>query len=191
MALDLFPDYFDHPEGFRFIDQEEDENIELLLREHWITNVPWIVIVTLGLLFPVFLIQIDQALGLEMLVQVPGNILFGLLVVWYLLMLGYVVENFLNWYFNIYIVTNRHIVDINFVSLLSRDMVSARLDDVQNVSSKIQGIFESTFNYGDVLVETAGESKNQTFTNVSHPDAVADRIQDLQENQEKRGNDVT
>jgi uncharacterized membrane protein YdbT with pleckstrin-like domain len=123
-------------------------------------------------------------MSLQVVAQMPGNILFGLLVVWYLLLLGYAVESFLNWYFNIYIVTDKHLVDINFVSLLYREVVSSRLDDVQNVASKIQGIMESMFNYGDVLIETSGETKNLTFSNVAHPDAVADRIQDLQEKQE-------
>ena len=190
MALDLFPDFFDHPEGFSFVDQEDNERIELLLREHWFSNIGWVVITFIGLLLPLCIIQVDQNMALGILYQVPGNILFGLLLVWYLLLLGYVVENFLNWYFNIYIITNLHIIDINFVSLLYRDMVSARLDDIQDVSSKIKGIAQSTFNFGDVLVETAGEARNMNFENVSHPDAVADRIQDLQEAQERRGDDI-
>ncbi|KKQ79056.1 MAG: hypothetical protein UT01_C0052G0003 [Candidatus Daviesbacteria bacterium GW2011_GWA1_38_7] len=98
------------------------------------------------------------------------------------------IESYLHWYFNIYIVTNMHLVDINFHTLLSREIIEVRLEDVQSQSSKIQGFFKSIFHFGDVVIETAGERQRITFLNVPKPDAVADRIQDLTAVQERESN---
>jgi uncharacterized membrane protein YdbT with pleckstrin-like domain len=186
----LFQSLFDHPKKIRFAEQEADEHIELLLRQHWITNLPWIVSAFLGLLAPLI---VDRYLQVQLLNQVsfiPSYVLSALTGLWYLLVLAYMIEKYLQWYFNIYIVTNTHLVDINFYNLMNRDITESRLDDIQSVSSTVKGIIAPLFNYGNVQVETAAERQQIAFESVPRPDLVADRIQDLQEKQEKGGSDV-
>jgi len=92
---------------------------------------------------------------------------------------AYVIENFLHWYFTIYIVTNIHIVDVNYSSLLSRSVVEVKLEDVQSQKASIKGIFRQLFNFGDVIIETAAENQRIDFIDIPKPDLVADRVQDL------------
>lgn len=184
--MDLFPDYLDSPEHVSFAHQEKDEKIELLLRQHWVTNLPWIFISLLGIFAPAIFVNVVTLLNLNFLLEIPENLFIGVLIVWYLLVFAYIIENYLHWYFNIYIVTNMHLVDVNFYSLLNRSVTENQLNDIQNVSAKIQGIIQSLFRFGDVLVETAGRAQNITFLKVPNPDAVADRIQDLQSAAELR-----
>lgn len=178
MAL-LFPSIFDHPTHIRFAEQETDEKIELFLRQHWITNVPWILFTFFAFFVPVISLQIDIFLGFNFSFLVPSTFLIAAVVLWYLLVLAYVFEKFLSWYFNIYIVTNQHVVDINFNSILSREVLEAGVENVESASSKIKGVIRSLFNYGDVVVQTAAENQQITFLAVPRPDMVADRINDL------------
>lgn len=179
MHFKLFPALFDRPLKIRFIEQEENERIELFLRRHFITNFGWIVISTVAFILPLAFIQLDQSLGTNIIFQLPFKILIGGLVVYYLLILAYVIESFLFWYFNIYIVTNMHLVDVTLNSLLSRSIIEIELDDIQSVSSQINGLIRSIYNFGQVIIKTGAEQEEIIFEEVPKPDLVADRIQDL------------
>lgn len=179
MRFAIFPSLFDHPQKIRFVEQEHDETIELFLRRHWVTNVRWIFFSLLAFVLPVILLQIDQLTGVNFVALVPLNILIEGLILWYMLILAYAIESFLHWYFNVYIITNIHLIDINFETLLNRSIVEAGLENVESASSKISGIVRSLFNYGDVVVQTAAESQQITFDAVPNPDFVTDRINDL------------
>lgn len=182
--MKLFPAYFDRPVHMKFADQEEDETIELLLRRHFVTNVPWIFMVFVGLFIPIIVLNLSSLLSGFGVDKIPGNIILATVILWYLFLLAYAITKMLNWYFNIYIVTNKHVVDINFHNLLNRDFVEVRLDDIQSSKSHIKGVIGSLFHYGDVIIETAAERQHIDFLSVPKPDAVKERIQDLQEKEE-------
>ncbi len=179
MDFRIFPDFFDRPERIRFVEQESDEIIELVLRRHFITNIPWIFISLVLFLLPLLIPNFFGSIGLNLL-TVPASVILGALIIWYLLIISYVIESFLHWYFNIYIVTNKHLVDINFYSLVNRDITEARLEDIQSPPSRIKGIFGSLFNFGDIVIETAATHLRIQFDSIPKPDLVVDRIQDLQ-----------
>lgn len=181
MSLSLFPTLLDHPSGISFAQQEADEKIELMLRQHFVTQIPWIIISIIGVILPKLITSYYLFLGLAGFTNIPFKLAMSLVILWYLLILAYITEKFLHWYFNIYIVTNEHLVDINFHNLLNRDVVEVRLEEVQSGKAHIKGIFGSLFNYGDVIIETAAERQNIQFLAVPKPDFVADRIQDLRE----------
>lgn len=180
MHFKLFPSLFQNPQKIKFIEQEPNEQIILFLRQHGITNVPWIFLALLAIFLPFIVIQLDISLGTNFLINVPNQALIGGLVIYYMLIIAYIIEQFLFWYFNIYIVTNLHLVDINFNSLLSRDIIELEFRDVESVATDIRGIFASLFNFGDVSVKTAAEKVPVVFARVPRPDLVADIIQDLQ-----------
>lgn len=179
MKFLFFPALFDHPTKIKFAEQEADESLILFLRQHPIVNVPWILFSLLGLVLPVILIQLDLIFNTGFFSRFPIQLLSGGLIVYYLLILAYVVEKFLHWYFNIYIVTNKHLLDVDFDSILYRRITEINLTDVESLKSKVTGVFASLFNYGDVAVETAAARQVVDFVKVPRPDFVADTIQDL------------
>ena len=179
MHLGFFPALFDRPPKIRFVDQEADEHIELFLRQHWVTNIPWIFTTLLALALPFVLLRLNQIWEFVSLESLPENLSLSLFIFWLMLVLVYVIESFLHWYFNIYIVTNSHLVDINFHNLLNRDFVEVRIEDVQSVKSQV--LTGQLFNFGNLIIETAAERQHIEFTKVPKPDLVKERIQDIQE----------
>lgn len=179
MGSFFFPSLFDKPDGIRYGEQEPNEVIELMLRRHWVTNIPWIITALFLFALPAIISFIDQTFNFNLLSQVAPSIVIGALILWYLLVLGYVFEQFLYWYYNIYLVTNFHIIDINFFSLLYRTVTESELTDIQSTSTKIAGIIASLFNFGDVIVQTAAKGQAIEFLDVPRPDFVADRIEEL------------
>ena len=67
-----------HPKVFTFEEKEDDENIVLVLRPHWFTNVHWILI-TIFMIFVPSLLSIVPLLG-----GFPLRFQFAAIVFWYL-----------------------------------------------------------------------------------------------------------
>ena len=167
-----------NPDGVRFETQEEEERVILFLRQHIIVNVPWVVVAIILVFAPSFLIPL-------LIQNVPFSIppsyfLVGTLA-WYLATVGFILTNFLRWFFNIYIVTNERIVDIDFYYLLFKRFSQAELEKIQDISYSTGGVFATVFNYGEVMVETAGEAPNLEFVAVPRPDIVVETIRSITE----------
>lgn len=181
MHFSFFPSFFEHPKKISFEYQEPNEKIELFLRQHWVVNIPWVVASLVAFFIPAVIIQLDQFLNINLLTDIPVQVFSGALIICYVILTAYIIENFLSWYFNIYIVTSMHLVDINFHSLIAREVTEIELKDVQSQSAHRKGIWGALFDYGDVFVETAAERQRIEFRNIPNPDFIADRIQDLGE----------
>lgn len=167
-----------NPDGIRFETQEEEERVILFLRQHLVVNVPWVTIAILlvfapSLLLPVLMHNVPFA--------IPLSFLFVGTLAWYLVTLGFVLTNFLRWFFNIYIVTNERIVDIDFYYLLFKRFSQAELEKIQDISFSTSGVFATVFNYGEVMIETAGEAPNLEFSAVPSPDRVVETIRSITE----------
>lgn len=174
----MFPAYIENPTNIFFEGQDNDEKILLLLRAHPITNLSWIIPTVLIFLFPFFLPNILNALGFSGLLNLPPVYLSSFLVINYLLSLVISFEGFLYWYFNVYIITDKNIVDVDFHSILFKNIDLAPLKNVEDTSSSMGGILKAIFNFGDVFVQTAGAVKIVDFHNVPNPHKVSDFILD-------------
>jgi membrane protein YdbS with pleckstrin-like domain len=161
------------PENLKFETMETEEKVVLFLRKHWITNVPWILILIIMILAP-FLVS-----GLSLFDDVPSNFKFIFMLVWYLVTTAYFLESFLTWFFNAYIVTDERIIDVDFYNLIYKEVSDASIDKIQDVTYKMGGVIRTLFNYGDVLVQTASEVPNFEFLAVPKPDNVVKVLQDL------------
>jgi len=169
------------PDGVRFETQEKKEKIILLLRKHWITNLSWISLTALSIFIP-FLLRFFPILG-----SFPFRYQLMAVFLWYLLTLGFCLQSFLSWYFNVNIITDERIVDIDFYSLIYKQISHCKIDKIQDISFTMGGVVRTFFNYGDVLIQTAGEIPVIEFQSVPQPALVVRKLNDLilEEEQEK------
>ena len=107
------------------------------------------------------------------------------LVFWYLIVTAYVLESFLTWFFNVYIVTDERVIDIDFHNLIYREVTDAKLDKIQDVTYTMGGVPRTIFNYGDVLIQTAGTVPSIEFEAVPNPAEVAKILQELRTEEEQ------
>lgn len=169
------------PSKLSFDTQEKREKIILLARSHLITNFKWVLITMGMLLLPrIVLGFFPQAVGSFHYRPVA-------VLIWYLLTFSYAFQHFLKWFFNVNILTDERVVDIDFPSLLYRDISSTKIDQVQDVSAKTGGFIRSLFNYGDVHIQTAGEAREFIFEAIPRPEEVIRILNQLilEEEQEK------
>lgn len=173
----MFSAYLENPTNFRFENQDPHEKILLLLRAHPVTNLRWIIPSVLLFIAPFFAPVVLSSLNFT-LAGFPTSFIIVFLIINYLLVLIITFEGFLYWYFNVYIVTDKNIIDIDFHSLLFKTIDAAPLRNVEDTSSSMGGIMSSIFHYGNVVIQTAGATKNIDFHAVPRPHQVADFILD-------------
>lgn len=165
--------FIPHPKNLKFETMENEEEIILFLRKHWITNVPWLFIGLIMIMAPFFVSKINIFDG------VPDNFLFIFTLIWYLITTAYLLESFLTWFFNVYIVTDERIIDVDFHNLIYKEVSDANIDKIQDVTYKMGGVVRTIFNYGDIVLQTASEIPNFEFEAVPKPSRVVKVLQDL------------
>lgn len=166
------------PKVFSFQEKEDEEEIIVVLRQHWFTNVSWILTAILMAFLPLLL-------GIIPLFSfLPYNYQFVAIVFWYLIVFMFAFEKFLTWYFNVYIITDERIIDIDFYNLLDKKFSEAKLSMIQDVTSRVSGLSQTIFNYGNVLIQTAAEITEICFEKVPDPPRVIKILQQLRQEEE-------
>lgn len=169
------------PEHVGFDTQLEGEKILLLLRRHPITQLGWIAIVFVMLGLPFLFYSVG------VLSFLPIQFHWAALLGWYLLVTGYALESFLTWFFNVYIVTDERIIDVDFYSLLYKNISSAKIDNIEDITATTGGALGSIFNFGTIKIQTAGAVGEFEFEDVPQPDKVTAFLNEMivEEEQEK------
>lgn len=171
-----FATFAPNPHGVTFETQETGEKIILLLRAHLVTLVPRI-LVTIFLFFVPFIVPLLlMPLNVSIFEILNRGQVFLLTVFWYLFVFGVGFYGFIHWYFNVYLVTNERVVDIDFNGLLNKQIAYAKLTQIEDVTHKTIGFFGTFFHYGNIYVQTAGTAREFEFHAVARPDDVAKEI---------------
>lgn len=76
---------------------------------------------------------------------------------------GYLYKN------NVMLVTSDKIAQVLYRTIFDRKISQLSIGDVQDVTVTQKGVLARMFNYGTVVIETAGEQQNYTFTFVPDP----------------------
>ncbi len=96
----------------------------------------------------------------------------------------------MSWFFNIFILTDERVIDVDFLNLFSRVISDAKIDHIQDVNSEMSGVWQTFFNFGTVFIQTAGEKPQFIFQNIPQPDKVVEIINhliDLEEQEKLEG----
>jgi hypothetical protein len=133
----LLHSYCLHP-SVRFEAQGANEIPILVLRSHPFTQISWMInTFIIGVLLIVLTIFASQLLSLPQIIFIDiAGIFFIFTYIWY---------NFLNWFFNVGIITNQRIIDIDYSAVIYKEISETHLDRVEDITSKSGGYFESFF----------------------------------------------
>jgi len=156
----------------KYIHQEEDEQLILLLRAHPITQLMWIANTVFAVIFHVFI--------LGWLGSLIGQGLWTILFVFgFFLIFAYAWYNFILWYYNLGLVTNKRIVDIDYFGISKRVTTEARIAKIADATAKVRGFFGQIFNYGEITVKTDGPIQNIEYDDVPDPELAVSIINAL------------
>lgn len=168
-----------YPDNLSFIDKDPKEKVILLLRRHPITNGGWVSLVFLMILVPSFLPLFSF---FELM---PWGYQFVIILIWYLITFSFAIEKFLEWFFNVNIITDERIVDVDFLNLFYREITEADLDEIQDVTVEVGGGVRTLFHFGNLDVQTAAEVPRIEFEAIPNPDKVAMVLRELRKEEEE------
>jgi uncharacterized membrane protein YdbT with pleckstrin-like domain len=132
---------------------KEHEQIQMILHRHWI-------VFLFKLLYVAFLILSSvMVLGIrgELISLFGGAIFWGLMSVYWMLFLTFILLSWVNDELDLFIITNERIIGIEQVSALTRRVSECGIDRVQEVNAETSGVLQTIFNYGHVHIHTASE----------------------------------
>jgi uncharacterized membrane protein YdbT with pleckstrin-like domain len=169
-----------------FPGQETDEAVFVFARPYPVAFLPTALV--FGFLFTLSIVVelsiVNGFLGNFSAAFNSGVILF--LGVFQLLAIIIFLVALLDFYYDILIVTDRRVIDIDQEQLFFRRINELSLEDIEDVSSQTQGFLQDVFGFGNVEIQTAGAKNNFEIKNVYHPREIAVIILDLSE-KAKRG----
>lgn len=70
---------------------------------------------------------------------------------------------------NVIYVTSEKLAQVLYITLFNRKISQLSIGDVQDVTVTQKGILAHMFNFGTLVIETAGEQQNYTFTYIPDP----------------------
>lgn len=158
-----------------YIPMEEGEQVVAKVHRHWLFIVTRIFGLAAMLALPTVVIRLFERMGV---IQFDGSGV-ALVVLWSLwgLVLWVVFWQFwTTYYMDIWVVTNRRIIDIDYQRLFDRNIAILRLDRVQDITTHVQGVIGTLLRYGSVIVQTAGSEKEFVIDQIANPEALRDVI---------------
>jgi len=155
-----------------FDSKSADETIVLVLRAHPITQLSWLIN---GLFLLIIVIFLNYVIPTVFTMnQIIFTNVFGLFFVF-----SYLWMNFILWFFNVGIVTNKRVLDLDITNILYRELSSTVLGKIEDVTSKSAGYFGSLFNFGNLIIQTAGTDANIEFLNIPNPAQANEIVNNL------------
>ncbi len=151
---------------------EEGEKIIFLLRSHPITQINWLLMVLIS-----FFLLIVFNFSLASYLSFNQIFIFNFAIIVFILTFFWI--KILNWYFNVGIITDKKIIDIDFHGIIYKEISMARLNKVEDITMKSSGYLGSLLNYGTIFIQTAGNEANIEFDDIPYPNEICQYINQL------------
>src|SRR3989344_642308 len=172
----------------QFISVERtDESIFIFARPYILSFLPWltigIMLVFGGMFFAIF---IPQAFPVILSYNMVFDIYVVMVSAYFLLIIPFFTVGFIDYYYDLLIVTDRRLLDIDQNSLFSRSVNELALEQIEDVAASNNGILRTLFDFGDVTVQSAGTKEKFIFRGVACPRQITDIILDLADQAKQR-----
>lgn len=156
------------------------EQVVLFLRRHWfVLFTKYLFMFALALMPVIVYFIFDDVFAGFIANENARAVVILLASVYYLFIWLSVFTIFIDYYLDIWIVTNQRIIDIEQKGLFNHVVAEQTLEMVQDVSSTVKGVIPTLLDYGNVVIQSAGARTLFEFSQVSEPGIVGQTISKL------------
>lgn len=106
-----------------------------------------------------------------------GIAVFFFVLIWPLF---FILRTYLIWSKNVFIITNKRVIDIDQHGLFHKVVSECNYEKIQDVSFAIKGILATLFKFGKIEIQTAGSQTNLEIRYVKNPARIQELITDEQ-----------
>ncbi len=170
-----------------FIHQKPYEHISYRIRRHFITTVPALLLLIILLGIPPLLYWLTTTqFAPSLQLQPPAILALALAISVYYLSIGiFYFTYFVNYYLDLLVITNDRLLHVDQEGIFARTISEVDLYKIQDITSTVDGFLQSMFNYGNLLIQTAGAVEKFSITNIPRPESLRQKILDLAEEDRK------
>lgn len=157
------------------LELQSNESVNKIYRQTEAVLFKPVLIIFILIYFPWYLL-----LKYELAFNYPKLLLF-----WTLLVIIYGTHKYILWLLNVYIITNKRLLNVNYVNLFNKKVTESPLNKILNVSYSSKGFWSTIFKFGTVETKVVGLNEPIMFSNVSKPSEVKDYLWELHLNSSK------
>ena len=81
-----------------------------------------------------------------------------------------------DYYLDMWILTDKRLIDVEQKGLFAREVSSMRLDRIQDIKLEVSGLIQTFLNMGSVQIQTAGDEQEFVFYNAKNPTQIKDLV---------------
>jgi uncharacterized membrane protein YdbT with pleckstrin-like domain len=168
---------------------DEGEVVTDAIRKHWIVYVADFFLHAFGCV--IFMIAAYYLASSGVLVGYVGNgTHYGSMILMVFVLIFWT-SFFYSWtkeYFDVWYLTNMHIIAVNQKEMFTRDEAFMELSRIQDVLFQKDGFLANILGFGQLRVQSAGTEQEFVIDNVADVETVAHRIMDVRDQvQGKKG----
>jgi len=161
----------------------QDERIRAVVRKHWLVLLrdSFGLIVFYIIPFIVYWYFFDNTITPKILVeQIYTNPSLSVLIfavsAWTLIVWVKLFAIWIDYYLDVWFITNKRIVDIEQKGFFRREISTFRMERIQDVTVEVSGIIQTLLDIGNIHVQTAGESQEFIIKGIGHPKKIKEII---------------
>lgn len=158
---------------------EPGEKVVLEVRRHWFYLLGQILILVIIMFLPLFVFNFISSSGIWTLTNKEVGIFIFVSAWWMLLLWLVIFVGWTNYYLDVWVVTDRRILDIEQESLFVRHIAECRIANIEDMAVRINGIIPTALDFGNLEIQTAGEANEFHISQIPHPNRVRDVISSL------------
>ena len=151
---------------WKFESKEPNETIIFLIRRHPIILLKGIFQIV-AIIFLIIIIPIFFSFNSTTTIIIIFGILLSILIA---------ATNLYRWFNDLYLLTDRRLIDVDQKTVFARVVTETALDQIQDVTYEVSGVLPSLLNFGKVAIQTAGAVQDIQITVVSNPSGVQSQI---------------
>jgi hypothetical protein len=159
---------------------ENDEIILKVVRKHWFAVFQELFMIFVIALLPIaFFVLFRRIFFYDLAIQD----LYALMYLYFIFIILIWILTFVIWtnyYLDMWLITNKRLVDVNQIGFFTREISSLRFDRIQDVKVEIFGFISTLLKIGNIHVQTAASRKEFIIRQAANPEQVKQCIMDAQ-----------
>lgn len=154
------------------------ERIVVTIRKHWLVFALKALILGFGGVLPLIIVSVLPPEAVAAFTALPQADIIAtfLYLLWLLILWVSVFVLWTNYYLDVWIVSDKRLIDIDQKALFRREITTTRLEKIQDVTVYVDGLLATLFGFGVLTIHTAGDNPDIVIRNAANPGVAKERI---------------
>ncbi|MEW5907856.1 MAG: PH domain-containing protein [Patescibacteria group bacterium] len=148
---------------------DQDEKIIFQKRKYWFILLAEVIMLSLLFILPLLFY-------FSLPFQINNNLFLIFFLIWSLFLWVILFIIWTDYYLDLFILTNKRVVDIEQKGLFNREISTLSLNCIQDITIETKGIIATLLNFGNIYIQTAGERERFIIKGIFHPEKTKEDV---------------